>query len=97
MTKNLDVTISIDMDAATLVLRPAGSLTDRNVHGIVPVVRRAERALADFDVSVDLGTLHCASPGALDSLHQAGVRTIQSRRPEYLHICRFHSGQEAAA
>jgi hypothetical protein len=76
MPAKLSVTVAVDMDSASVTLRPAGSLTPENVQGLLAVVRRAARVLPGFGVLLDLDQLHVGCPEAFRALSQAGARTI---------------------
>lgn len=76
MPAKLSVTVAVDMDAAAVTLRPAGSLTANNVQALLAVVRRAARVLPGFGVLLDLDQLHVACPEALLALSQAGAQTM---------------------
>jgi hypothetical protein len=43
MTTKLAVTVSVDMDASSVTVRPSRRLTSDNVRGLLTVARRAER------------------------------------------------------
>jgi hypothetical protein len=73
MPAKLAVTVAVEMDAATVTLRPAGSLTPENVHGLLAVARRARHVLPGFDVRLDLDQLRAGSPEVLRALSESGA------------------------
>ncbi|MET3952786.1 hypothetical protein [Arthrobacter sp. UYEF36] len=86
MTAKLNVTVAVDLDAFSVTVGSAGTLTCENVRGLIAVVRRAERILPGFEVILDLSLLHAGSPAAFRALGECGARTlpphpVYDRRP----------------
>jgi hypothetical protein len=76
MTAKLAVTVAVDMDATTVTLRPAGSLTPKNVRALLALAGRAGRVLPGFAVQLDLDLLHAGHPEAVRTLTDSGVRIL---------------------
>lgn len=68
MNSKLDVTVAVDLGSGTITITPAGELTLRNIHGLLPVVRRAASLAQDFSITVDLRELDGADPQAVQLL-----------------------------
>lgn len=83
MTAKLAVTVAVDMDAAAVTLRPAGTLTPENTPYLLAVAQRAKHVLPGFDVLLDLDQLHIGSPAALRALSDSGALTLHPRRPRH--------------
>lgn len=96
MTTKLAVTVSVDMDASSVIVRPSGRLTSDNVRGLLAVVRRAERILPGFAVQLDLNQLHCDSHEALRALSGSGAETL-APRPSTRHRGRSDVAARLAA
>jgi hypothetical protein len=81
MATKLAVTVAVDLDAAAVTIRPAGSLTSENVQCLLAVVHRAERTLPGFAIRLDGSDLHVGSPEALSVLEGSlGVAVPQPVR-----------------
>lgn len=91
MTAKLAVTVSVDMDAGSVTLRPAGRLTSENVPGILAVLRRAGRVLPGCNVLLDLDHLQIGSPDALRTLSGSGAEIQHGR-----HSVDAHDGYRPA-
>jgi hypothetical protein len=85
MTTKLSVTVTVDMDAATATLRPAGRLTFENVHGILAVLRRAGHVLPGFDILLDLDKLRIGSPEALRALSGPSAEILHGHHSANAH------------
>jgi hypothetical protein len=78
-TGKLSVTVSVDLDSSVVSIRPVGTLTIRNVQGLLALQRRAERALPHCDVVIDGGLLAYESAEALEALRDSGLLPKHSR------------------
>lgn len=76
LTAKLAVTVAVDMDATTVILRPAGRLTLNNVRALLTLVGRAGRVLPGFAAHLDLDLLHTGHPEAFRTLTDSGVRIL---------------------
>lgn len=85
MTAKLAVTVTVDMDAASVTLRPAGRLTSENVNGILAVLQRAGRVLPGCDVLIDLDRLQIGSPEALHTLSGSGAGILHGHHSSDAH------------
>lgn len=85
MTAKLSLTVTVDMDAASATLHPAGRLTSENAHGILAVIRRAGRVLPGFTVLLDLDQLHIGSPEALRTLSESDAKILHGRHALNAH------------
>lgn len=72
-TGKLGVTVSVDLDSSLVSIRPVGTLTIRNIQGLLALQRRAERALPHCDVVIDSGLLAYESAEALEALRASGL------------------------
>lgn len=81
MTAKLAVTVAVDMDVASVTLRPAGRITPENVHGLLALVPRAKSVLSGFDLLLDLAQLYVVSPEALRTLSESGAELLCERLP----------------
>lgn len=86
-TARLTVTVAVDLDAACVTVRPAGTLTSENVRGLLAVVHRAERTLPGFSVHLELEHLLAQSRSAIDHLRDSGAVVLpqQGHSPSHLH------------
>lgn len=78
MTAKFAVTVAVDIDATTVTLRPAGSLTTSNVRVLLALAGRAGRVLPGFAVHLDLDLLHTGHPEAVRTLTDSGVRILST-------------------
>lgn len=85
MTAKLAVTVAVDMDATTVTLRPAGSLTPNNVRALLALVGRAGRVLPGFAVQLDLDLMRTGHPEAVRTLADSGVRILPTHPPDARH------------
>lgn len=67
-TGKLGVTVSVDLDASTVTIRPVGTLTNRNIEGLLALRRRAERALPYCEIVLDGAFLGYESADAREAL-----------------------------
>lgn len=79
MTAKLAVTVSVDMDATVVTLRPAGRLTTNNVRALLALVGRAGRVLPGFAVQLDLDLLHTESAETVRTLSESGAQVLPTR------------------
>ncbi|KRE80092.1 hypothetical protein [Arthrobacter sp. Soil763] len=73
-TGKLGVTVSVDLDASTVTIRPVGTLTNRNLQGLLALRHRAERALPHCDIVLDGAFLGYESTDAREALIRSGLR-----------------------
>jgi hypothetical protein len=97
MIAKLTVTVSVDLDATAVTVRPVGTLTSENVRGLLAVVHGAERTLPGFVVYLDVRHLHTGSQKALGALEESGVTAFPAlqRGPNTPHACKL-AGRRAA-
>lgn len=72
-TGKLSVTISVDLDASTVTIRPVGTLTTRNIQVLLTLRHRAERVLPQCEVDLDSSQLRYDAAGTLDALASSGL------------------------
>ena len=72
-TSKLGVTISVDLDASSVTIRPVGTLTTRNLHGLVALRHGAERALPHCAVSLDRRFIAYESDESRHALEHSGL------------------------
>ena len=76
MTAKLAITVAVDMDATTVTLKAAGTLTANNVHALLSVAGRAGRVLPGFAVRLDLDLVETGSPEAVRTLTESGAKIL---------------------
>lgn len=76
MTAKLSVTVAVDPDVATVTVRTGGTLSCQNVHGLIALVRRAERSLPGFSIALDLSQLKSGPPEAFRAIRESGARVV---------------------
>lgn len=79
--RKLGVTVSVDLYAATVTLRPVGTLTEHNVQGLLSLRRRAEHALPACIVSLDEELLRYESDRAHEALTDEWFRPLPGEAP----------------
>jgi len=77
-TGRLSVTVSVDLDALTVTIRPAGTLTEHNLEGLVALWHRAERTLPHCTVHLDTAFLRYGSDDAHAALSRTGFPNVSS-------------------
>ncbi|HSN38265.1 MAG TPA: hypothetical protein VLT34_18130 [Arthrobacter sp.] len=80
MIAKFAVTVTVDTDAASATLRPAGLPTPDNVHGITAVLRGAERVLPACAVLLHLAQFQIGSPEALRSRSGSGAEILRKKQ-----------------
>ena len=96
MNSKLDVTVAVDMGSGTITITPSGELTLRNVHGLLPVARRAASLAPDFLVTMDLSELAAADPEAVQVLANAGPLDARILGPDIHGTVQTKPGRHAS-
>ena len=82
-TGKIGVTVSVDLDASSVTIRPVGVLTRHNVRALQAVCARAQRALPQCDLFLDDSFLAYAWDEAPDLLKDIGIRTSTMSGPRH--------------
>lgn len=96
-TRKIGVTVSVDLDASSVTIRPVGVLTRHNVRALQAVCNRAQRALPQCDLFLDDSFLAYAWDEAPAVLKDIGIRTSTMSGPRHASRTAGRRAQAQAA